>query len=149
MRMPWCFALLLAAAAGGAGRAGSEPAAAYVGWERCAPCHAELAEGWQTTRHAKAIDSLRKTGQENLPGCVECHVTGYEKDGGFIDCELTPEMAGVQCEACHGPGGGHVGDPMGVQLVRDAGEEVCRACHTEDQDPGFNYEEKTKGIHGD
>jgi hypothetical protein len=38
---------------------------------------------------------------------------------------------------------------MGVQLVRDAGEEVCRACHTEDQDPGFNYEEKTKGIHGE
>ena len=148
MRMKWCLSLLLAAVAGGAAWTHSEPSVAYVGWERCAPCHSDKAEGWQTTRHAKALESLKKTEQENLPGCVKCHVTGYEKDGGFIDYELTSEMAGVQCEACHGAGGGHVEDPMGVKPAGDVGEGTCRQCHTEEQDPGFNYEEKTKGIHG-
>ena len=86
----------------------AEPSATYVGWKNCETCHPEIAGSWQNTRHAKAIESLKKSKQETLPACVKCHVTGYEKDGGFIDNELTPEMAGVQCEVCHGPGSDHV-----------------------------------------
>jgi predicted CXXCH cytochrome family protein len=124
-----------------------EPAS-YVGWTKCSPCHAAIADTWQNTRHAKAIESLKKTGQENLPACVKCHVTGYEKDGGFIDYELTPEMAGVQCEVCHGPGSDHVGNPVKDNVIKEAGPELCRQCHTEGQDAGFNYEVKVKNVHG-
>lgn len=125
----------------------SQKSAAYVGSSQCETCHADLGAGWQTTRHAKAIDSLKKSGQEKLPACVQCHVTGYEKDGGFIDMDLTPEMAGVQCEACHGPGSVHIEDPS-VDMIKDGGAELCRKCHTEKQDPGFKYEEKVKHVHG-
>lgn len=120
----------------------------YVGWEQCSTCHPDIAETWQNTRHAKAIESLKKSGQENLPDCVKCHVTGYEKDGGFIDYELTPEMAGVQCEVCHGPGSNHVSNPVKENIIKESGQELCRECHTEGQNPGFDYEVKVKDVHG-
>jgi predicted CXXCH cytochrome family protein len=126
----------------------SEESGAYVGSKKCAPCHSSIDKTWQETRHAKAIESLKKSKQEHLPGCVKCHVTGYERDGGFIDNELTPEMAGVQCEVCHNPGGNHVKDPMGKKMIKESGEELCRQCHTKGQDPGFNYKEKVTLVHG-
>lgn len=126
----------------------SEQSAAYVGWKKCATCHSAIKDTWQNTRHAKAIESLKKSGQENLPSCVKCHVTGYERDGGFIDYELTPEMAGVQCEVCHGPGSDHVASPMAKKTVKESGAALCRQCHIEGQDPGFNYEVKAKNVHG-
>ena len=125
-----------------------EQPATYVGCEKCAPCHSTIKDSWQNTRHAKAIESLKKTKQETLPACVKCHVTGYEKDGGFIDYELTPEMAGVQCEVCHGPGSGHAESPMKKNIIKESGAALCRQCHTKGQDPGFDYKEKAKNVHG-
>jgi predicted CXXCH cytochrome family protein len=126
----------------------SENPGTYVGWEKCEPCHQDIVSTWQNSRHAKAIESLKKTGQENLPACVKCHTTGYEEEGGFIDYELTPEMAGVQCEVCHGPESNHVMNPGEDNIIENAGAALCRQCHTEKQDPGFNYEEKIKQAHG-
>ncbi len=137
--------LLLGRAAG----VHSEQAGSYVGSSKCAPCHSSVAKSWEKTRHAKAIESLKKSNQETLPACVKCHVTGYEKEGGFIDYELTPEMAGVQCEVCHGPGSAHISNPTRKTIIKDAGAALCRQCHTEGQDPGFHYETKVKNVHGD
>jgi predicted CXXCH cytochrome family protein len=125
----------------------SDEQATYVGAKKCAVCHSAIDKTWQETRHAKAMASLKKSNQENLPNCVKCHVTGYERDGGFIDNELTPEMAGVQCEVCHGPGSNHIKGPMEKKMVKESGEELCRQCHTKGQDPGFNYQEKVKLVH--
>jgi predicted CXXCH cytochrome family protein len=133
MLAPWAF---------------SEESGTYVGGKKCAGCHSAINKSWQDTRHARAMESLKKSNQENLPNCIKCHVTGYERDGGFIDNELTPEMAGVQCEVCHGPGGKHAKSPMDNKMIREAGEELCRQCHTKGQDPGFNYKEKEKLVHG-
>jgi predicted CXXCH cytochrome family protein len=126
----------------------SEQSASYVGENKCATCHSAITDTWKDTRHAKAIESLKKSGQETLPACVKCHVTGYEKDGGFVDYELTPEMAGVQCEVCHGPGSDHVANPMAKNIIKKSGAELCRKCHTEGQDPAFSYEVKVKDVHG-
>jgi predicted CXXCH cytochrome family protein len=121
--------------------------ATYVGWKQCETCHTDVTGYWQNTRHAKAIESLKKSKQETLPACVKCHVTGYEQDGGFIDNELTPEMAGVQCEVCHGPGSEHVAGPSQKNIVKEAGAASCRQCHTEGQDPKFDYAVKVKTVH--
>ena len=125
----------------------SEQSASYVGWEKCATCHSAITDTWKGTRHATAIESLKKTGQETLPACVKCHVTGYEQDGGFIDYELTPEMAGVQCEVCHGAGSIHIASPIAKNITKKSDAELCRKCHTQGQDPGFDYEVKVKGVH--
>ncbi len=122
----------------------------YAGAEKCAMCHGDLVKSWKTTRHAKALASLKKKSQDTLPACVKCHVTGFEKDGGFVDQELTPELAGVQCEACHGPAAGHASNPMNKKnLIANPGEATCRACHTVGQDPKFDYSVKKKLVHGE
>lgn len=80
---------------------------------------------------------------------MKCHVTGYEQDGGFLDNELTPEMAGVQCEECHGPGSNHVNNPAGEPAKSKVpGVEIGRKCHTAGQDAGFSYKEKSARVHG-
>jgi hypothetical protein len=126
----------------------SDKPATYIGWTQCTFCHSEVSKAWRNSRHAKAIESLRKSKQESLPECVKCHVTGYEQDGGFLDIELTPEMAGVQCEACHGPGSNHLTNVAEEPLQSKVpGVEICRKCHTAKQDPGFFYKEKSARVH--
>jgi hypothetical protein len=119
----------------------------YAGVEACVNCHDKLVKGWQKTRHANAIESLKKTNQQTLTGCVGCHVTGYGEMNGFIDMELTPELSNVQCEACHGPRKGHVEDPS--KEGNPVTEEKCRTCHTPGQDSHFDYWRKVKLVHGD
>lgn len=122
----------------------------YLGYTACAPCHTDVASGWQTTPHAKAFETLKTQGEEKQenPGCIQCHVVAYEEDGGFIDMELTPELAGVQCESCHGPGKKHTETMSAEAINRDPGEDVCRKCHTEEQDKNFDYEKKSQLVHG-
>ena len=123
----------------------------YQGYETCETCHGDLVDGWKTTPHASAFEDLKKQGEEKQenPGCVQCHVVAYGKDGGFIDMELTPELKDVQCESCHGPGKKHNETFSAEDIVGKPGEEVCRQCHTEGQDKNFNYEKKSKLVHGE
>ena len=119
----------------------------YAGWKVCGDCHGAVSAGWQKTRHAGAFADLAKSGQEGLPACVGCHVTGQGRPGGFVDKELTAELAGVQCEACHGPGRQHAASRGGQPIVASPGIETCRQCHTPGQDPGFDYSKKVAGVH--
>ena len=65
--------------------------------------------------------------------CGSCHTTGYSPRGnqddlpGLVGTWAEP---GVQCEACHGPGGQHVQNPQGMSLVIDRDPELCGQCHT-------------------
>lgn len=123
----------------------------YLGYAVCAECHEEIVAGWLTTSHAHAFETLKEQGEEKqtTAGCVMCHVVAFEKDGGYIDMALTPELKDVQCEACHGPGRGHVeadGDPEAILVQAD--ETLCRSCHTEGQDKSFDYAVKSRYVHG-
>ena len=122
----------------------------YVGSTTCEPCHADIAEGWKTTKHANAFEDLKTQGEEKQenPGCFRCHVVGYGEDGGFIDMELTPELKDVQCESCHGAGKKHTETLSADDIIKKTGEEVCRKCHTEGQDKSFDFATKSKLVHG-
>jgi len=141
----WLFLSLITAPA-----VHSEILGDYVGYSACEICHPEKAEGWKTTPHARAFETLKTQGEEKQenPGCVKCHVVAYEKDGGFIDMDLTPELNNVQCESCHGPGKQHSETVSAEGILGKPGEEVCRTCHTEGQDKAFDYEKKSKLVHG-
>ena len=119
----------------------------YAGVEACENCHDKLVMGWRKTRHATAVESLKKTNQQTLAGCVGCHVTAYGEVNGFIDMELTPELANVQCEACHGPRKDHVENPS--KEGNPVTEGKCRADHTPGQDSHFDYKQKARFVHGD
>jgi len=119
----------------------------YIGAQNCAACHEEIAASWAKTRHANAFEHLKKEGKDTTPGCVKCHSVAYEQDGGFIDMELTPELAGVQCESCHGPGNKHRDTEDPAHIIRNMKKEGCRTCHTPGQDANFDFTQKVKQIH--
>ena len=104
----------------------------------CEDCHSDIEENWARTRHSYAIDSLKKTKQEYDPECVGCHVTGMLTRNGYVNCKETPQLANVQCEACHGPALDHVKSPQAGFGHVD--EQTCRSCHTEERDPEFDYD---------
>jgi len=87
------------------------------------------------------------SGEAELPyDCGSCHATGFNPSGhqdelpGIIG---TWAEAGVQCEACHGPGSLHASNPKGVRLVIDRDTHMCGQCHllgegkTLDSEGGF------------
>lgn len=116
----------------------------YATAGRCADCHKDIHESWSKTRHAHAMATLKKTKQEFDPECVRCHVTGAMQRGGFTNAEDTPELGDVQCEACHGSAIDHVSAPAkGFGRVM---EETCRACHTDERTPNFDYEKALEKI---
>ncbi|MDE3245686.1 MAG: hypothetical protein KGN80_06325 [Acidobacteriota bacterium] len=131
----------------------------YLGAEKCRQCHEKQFKDWQETRMARSFEVLKpgvaveakriakldpNVDFTHDSSCLPCHTTGYGLVGGFSSIEQTPQMAGVTCEACHGPGGGYVETVMSRDkpsfLTKDAvrqglnyppTEAVCRVCHNE------------------
>jgi len=153
----------------------------YVGPQKCKECHERQFADWAETRMAKSFEVLRPgaaaepkriakldpaADHTHDESCLPCHTTGYGLQGGFVSIETTPQMAGVTCEACHGPGGGYAGTVMSASnkefMTADAVRrglrypptaEVCRGCHNE-RSPfvGMNYvfdfaERVNRGTH--
>ena len=128
-----------------------KPANIYLGSNWCGSCHQSIVENWQKTRHARAIDILKKKNKAHDPECLVCHVTGMGNRnavGGFISMETNAQMANVQCEVCHGPGGNQARAPQSVGMS-PVSEESCRRCHNHDTDPEFSYQKDLQIInHG-
>ncbi len=113
--------LLLAALAPSFPHAGDK-----VGPETCKACHPSAYDAWLATPHARARESLPEKNR-NEPRCLSCHAPDAD-DG----------LAGVSCEACHGPGQLYsapyvMRDPELARALglQDPGEKTCLACHTE------------------
>jgi predicted CXXCH cytochrome family protein len=102
--------------------------AKYLGPSKCQMCHSDTHKSWQSKKHSKAFELLVNVGEEKNEKCVPCHTTGYGK-GGFVDAASTPDLEGVACEACHGPGSEHNGDK--TKINRTPSAAVCSGCHQE------------------
>jgi hypothetical protein len=116
----------------------------YVGLSRCGECHQPFLESWKKTRHADAFLSLSQTGRERDPECLSCHTVGFGREGGFLNIEATPDLANVQCEACHGPGREHLQDYS--KPMTPVTKAICMKCHTPLNSPDFNYNDYLKKI---
>jgi 2',3'-cyclic-nucleotide 2'-phosphodiesterase (5'-nucleotidase family) len=116
----------------------------FSGDGKCKECHADIHETWSKSLHAHAMETLDKTKQSFDPECVSCHVTGANARHGYSNKKDTPELANVQCEACHGPGLEHTKTP--ASQYGATGEETCRSCHTDERTPDFSYDEAWEKI---
>lgn len=110
----------------------------FAGAGTCQPCHAGVDVGWKETKHAHAFDILTAQSRGYDRDCTPCHTTGFYKRGGFETLAVTPELVHVQCESCHGNGHDHSRDPS--QKTPGDPRKACRACHTVDQTPEFEFD---------
>jgi hypothetical protein len=120
----------------------------YVGSEACMGCHSSSYEIWKRSKHATAINTLIKQNRHEDVNCVECHVLGFKSDGGYVNQQLTPQFANVQCESCHGPRREHVmmpGKKNNLSSKIDP-KKSCAECHTPPHSPGFNSDSYWKSI---
>ncbi len=97
----------------------------YQSPHQCHECHEPEFQAWSGTTHADAsFDPVFQVYLQRTqrPGeCYACHTTGYDSVTGQF------ALAGVTCEACHGPyREGHSGEEMLISSP----EELCGACHT-------------------
>ncbi len=127
-------------------RVGS-PTPLYAGAYVCGACHDEVHGEWMNTRHAGAFQTLKQIGMEKNAGCIGCHTVGYGLPTGFKDHATTPELEGVQCENCHGPGGQHISNIEDASLrpAKTIAAEVCGGCHTDAHHP--TYDEWQEALH--
>jgi len=103
--------------------------ALYSGAASCVECHDVRYAGWEHTLHATAFDTLIASGDGDNPLCFPCHTVGYGSASGFDALATTPQLAGVQCENCHGPGSNHNADSLNVHLDVNLASSACGECH--------------------
>jgi len=152
---------------------------AYVGAKKCKACHLKEFNSWSGTRMAKSFELLQPGVSADAkkkaklspdkdytadPVCLACHTTGYGKPGGFVSLASTPDLVGVQCEMCHGPGGTFIqkenmsltnkeykkADLVKLGLVGEITKSQCENCHNPKSPffKDFKFEErKAKGTH--
>ncbi len=114
----------------------------FAGEASCKTCHPEQHEVWRQSEHAGAYEHLLSVNKAYDPDCVACHSVGFNKPGGFLDKLITPHLAGVQCESCHGPGKAHV-QSAGRQPSANqqwSKEKICTQCHVKDHSPSFTLQ---------
>jgi PKD repeat protein len=108
----------------------------FVGAAKCNGCHGDKVTEWLGTAHAGAITSLIDTNTGNFTGhasdsCVPCHSVGKGQPGGYVNWATTPQLAGVQCENCHGSANSHVNiSGRTYRPLNSLSSEICGGCHS-------------------
>jgi len=108
----------------------------YLGTEVCIRCHQAEGDQWKTTPHARAWQTLVDAKKDAMPECISCHVVGHKQPGGFITLQVTPALANVGCENCHGMGTQHDAFKKQTAKISDA---TCLTCHTGTTSPEFKF----------
>jgi hypothetical protein len=118
------------------------PSPRFAGAQACLICHTNFhpeVAGWANTKHAHALETLKRIGQGNNSRCLACHTVGYGLPTGFTSEAQTPQLAGVQCENCHGPSGDHASAPFSNPTpVVSPDAQICGGCHTDFHHPTYD-----------
>ncbi len=126
------------------------PAPLFAGAGVCLTCHTNFnpeTAGWVNTHHATALETLKRIHQDHNSECLQCHTVGYGLPTGFTNETANANLAGVQCENCHGPAGDHARSPFFTKppIVWEAAE-LCGGCHNGFHHP--TYDDWSTSPHG-
>lgn len=115
--------------------------ATYVGKLACRECHANTYDQYaqQPMGNFTSNADSRHTGSN----CGACHVTGFgEPTGGKLDGS-TPQLDGIGCESCHGPGSKHIAANTTAdrkkQITRVPPDKTCINCHGDRKSTADGY----------
>ncbi|MBV51146.1 MAG: hypothetical protein CMH77_01370 [Nitrospinae bacterium] len=109
----------------------------YASEQMCLTCHLGKHDVWSKSRHGHAYETINRVNKAFDPECLKCHVTGFDRAGGFISEVDTPDLKNVQCEVCHGPGLEHAEDPQ--PGFGSNAQQACKLCHVKNHSPNFNF----------
>ena len=98
----------------------------FIGAAACMGCHQQQYQVWKNSAHAHAMLTLQNKKKAQDSECVACHSVGFGA-GGYVSMQLSPHLAGVQCENCHGARKAHILDPKRKMGTKTA--FTCRKCH--------------------
>ncbi|MBN1421848.1 MAG: hypothetical protein JXP34_23945, partial [Planctomycetes bacterium] len=118
----------------------AHPRDRFIGSSACKDCHESSWDVYTHSKHADGMKTLEGLGVEKDPECIPCHAVGWIYESGFRSLDETPDLAGVGCEECHGPGKKHA-ENGGEAKLDPIDESTCRRCHTDIQSPEFLYED--------
>jgi len=115
----------------------------FAGEQACKVCHQSEHQAWSKSRHSEAFYALVDVNKAFDPACITCHTVGFNRDGGFIDPESTPDLLHVQCESCHGGARAHVASSgqAAVEHAHKPKAEICAQCHNATHSPLFEVAE--------
>jgi hypothetical protein len=112
------------------------PSPRYAGAEACFECHESIHNAVMNTRHAGAFTDPSFVAQGGWAdsSCLPCHTVGFGLPTGFVSVTnylSTNQLAGVQCENCHGPAANHAANPddLTVRPRVELAGTVCGGCH--------------------
>ncbi|MEE9166711.1 MAG: multiheme c-type cytochrome [Candidatus Neomarinimicrobiota bacterium] len=106
--------------------------------ELCGTCHASELEHWLTTPHASSFQVLKGEHKEKSPDCLVCHTTGFGRDDGYLNYNITAELKNVNCTECHWMPVTHLKEPD--HYPSGSIEEVqCIRCHDQENSPLFEF----------
>lgn len=114
----------------------------YLGADKCRRCHEAQYTQWLTTPHAKAVAALAAQATDDK--CIGCHVTGWQKPGGYTTESKDPDLSNVQCEACHDIGTKHGRGEKAAKIT----QATCETCHTGEwgKAKGFDFAVYLKSV---
>lgn len=98
----------------------------FIGAAACQGCHLEQYQVWKNSAHAHAMQTLLTKKKAQNSECVACHSVGFNS-GGYVSMAISPHLAGVQCENCHGARKAHILNPHRKTNTKTPFN--CRQCH--------------------
>jgi hypothetical protein len=115
------------------------PAPNYGGERICQSCHSGICQYETNTLHTGAFtdSAFKALGGQTNASCLPCHTVGYGVPTGFTltnragTLVYTTNLAGVQCENCHGPAANHAGSENNPALWPrvEVAATLCGGCH--------------------
>jgi len=159
---------------------------AHIGADGCKKCHFKQFNSWKKTTMATTFERLKpgaspekktaggldpKADYTKDPKCLKCHATAYGTETGYpavvegkawtpAEDERAKMLAGVSCEACHGPGSLYspfkkenpqfkLADIVSRGATQPPKAEECMVCHVREcptmaKDYAFDFEKAKK-----